>query len=1292
MKTFHPRIAFLVLAGLSSASFGQNVPTLDPLTSFGSHFDGSIQPNDTTWVDTSFNQRGMAVDPVTGNLVYVDTHSGSGGSTNVQGAIYILQGTYGTNLLDSTGLNPFTLATNGINGGNYADAAAAVAADGVVYICNQVNSSTANPLTIYRWDSTASTNPPTVAFSGTITPAQRYGTSIDIRGGGPNTQIIIGSMPNSTSGTNVVIFTTANGTNFTAHVLATDVTTANFNDGISFGAGDTFWAKRIGSPLLLMSFNLGTASATTLKSYSNAIGSVNLGPIAVDTNNNLLAAIEETGGTVTGGAERVRLYSISDLTKDPQLLDVKDYAPNNQNGTAPLGYLDFAGTRLYSQVANNGLRAFNIGSSPISAPIVITAPLALNRVAAGQTFSFVVQAYPLVGYQWLSNGISISGATNGTLTLASVTTNYSATYTCVVSNSAGTSNLVSQLSVVNPADLYHLNFLWRVGADDGQPYMNFSGTANVPNQRSIAYYAPSNQLFVVSRSSVTTSNYDVYVVNATNGNVLHKLNTNGVNLYVPPLAGASGLALNAIAVSDDGSVYVCSETPDAAAATTHDNNSLLRIYRWPDGGSNSQASLVFQGEPTGQNATFRWGDNMTARGGGLSTRLLLDCNTRNPAATPPNYRYVAMLSPSDAFLTNFTSVWWNGTNSGTAIGKSLEFDGANNAIWQKVKAGALVRTTFDPSTIITPGTSPQIDQATAAVYPNFNGSVYGVGLDLSRNLAAGVFTNGAATAADQLNLYDISDGNSPLLLAQYSFPKVPRNQNGNFISQTFFSGNKLFSLDSQNGIMVFTVASGPLAPPTFVNQPQDLRLILGGTGTMNVATLETATFQWQKNGTNIPNATNAIYTISNAQLTDAAGYRVVANNPFSGNGTSTVATVTVSLPQDNYSLAPLWSIAPESVAFVTVDASSTPNQRSIAYNALSNEVYVVSRTGQSSGLTIHVLDAATGADLRQLDTTGISGGAIILVSIAVAADGAIYAGNLDSTTPNNTTNPPPAAVYKLYRWSNSASSTMPTLIFQGEPANQVVGLVGPVRWGDTLEVRGAGINTEAVIDSFQGAWSAVLKPSDASMGTFTNGYFGQSGPNNPIGRSLQFGLANTIWQKRAGDSLSLSTYNLATQSSSFITNYNNFPDSLGPVALDFTRNLMAGIDFSTGGSPDTVALYDISSLNSPLLVAKYNFPTNHQANANLIGQTVFAGDKVYSIDGNNGIVAFTIKAPQLAVNVSGGIVTLSWGTNVAGLVLQSTPSLSPASWADATNVVSVVGGRNTATDSSADVSKFYRLR
>src|SRR5438105_4035559 len=76
----------------------QNNYTLNPLTSFGGNGDGSIRPGQSIGVltlDADFNQRGLACDPLTTNLVLVDTHSGSAGSTNVLGNIYVVDGAAG---------------------------------------------------------------------------------------------------------------------------------------------------------------------------------------------------------------------------------------------------------------------------------------------------------------------------------------------------------------------------------------------------------------------------------------------------------------------------------------------------------------------------------------------------------------------------------------------------------------------------------------------------------------------------------------------------------------------------------------------------------------------------------------------------------------------------------------------------------------------------------------------------------------------------------------------------------------------------------------------------------------------------------------------------------------------------------------------------------------------------------------------------------------------------------------------------------------------------------------------
>ncbi len=159
----------------------------------------------------------------------------------------------------------------------------------------------------------------------------------------------------------------------------------------------------------------------------------------------------------------------------------------------------------------------------------------------------------------------------------------------------------------------------------------------------------------------------------------------------------------------------------------------------------------------------------------------------------------------------------------------------------------------------------------------------------------------------------------------------------------------------------------------------------------------------------------------------------------------------------------------------------------------------------------------------------------------------------------------------------------------------------------------------------------------------------------------------------------------------------NFSSTLGGVFLDMGGNLAAGVDFvgSTTAplKPDAVALYDISELSSPMLLARYNFPANQFPNANYIGQTVIANHRVYALDGNNGMVAFNVYPPVnqttnlmwLSITPAGTNVALSWGNWAA--VLQSKPSFDPTNiWADLTTF-----GQTNSLQPIAGGSQFYRL-
>ena len=1250
-------VSTLILATCVNA---QTIKLLSPLAAFGPIGDGIIRPGDRTYLTgpvsaTRDFQRGFAYDPVKATVILIDRlTNGNGIPLYMTGDIYVLNGTNGNDvaILPTRGTNFDGTAI--LTNGDFVTHAVAVADDGAVYVCDLVNSSANKPFKIYRWESSTTTNDPVVAYEGNPGGGQSWGNNMDVRGAGPNTQIIVGSRTAQTAvGTNVAVFTTANGTNFTPTVLSIDAPENSFglSGGIAFGAGNTFWGKNLNMALRHMAFDLSSGAATTLQAFDTNVlaASANWGPIAVDAANNLLATIN-----FVTGADEVRLYDISNLAKPPVLLDVKINPSSTRDTT--VGFMDFGGGNLYLHDMNNGILAYSVGSAAMPAPTFLAQP-ASQRVVVGLSARFEVLASPGVTYyQWRKGAVNILNATNAVYTIPSVTTNDAATYSVVVSNASG--SLPSDGAVLAVVNIWHLSPRWSA-APASQLYVTSTGGSSTPNERAIAYNALSNQLYVVQNSK------KIYVVDADTGAYLYMLNNTTIS--------GGSILLIGIAVADDGAIYACNETATSASINWN-------LSRWANSHSNTVPLLVYSGNPP-PGANLRWGDVMAVRGTGTNTQVLLDSYSTTPS---PN---LAVFTPTDEYCTNFTGKGFmleSAIYPTTPIGRSIQF-GTGNTCWQKRYGLALLETSFD---LTAPDPAAGVNLVNYAGFPATLGPC---GIDLARNLLAALKLSGTVgSAPDSLSLYELSDPNVPVLLASYNFP-ANKIANANGIGQVLFGGaNYVFALEANNGIVAFQPVFGPPGPPVFTTEPSNLRMIQGGGSSLSVITDDaTAKYQWRKGGTNVAGATKASLTFSNAQFSDAATYLCVATN-LSGATTSSVAWITVTATNDTYRLTPLWSLAPLDRTYLPADGDSkgqTPLYRGIAYNALSNQVYVISRTSATLGLTINVLDAATGVDLYQLNTDGITNGSIVLLAMGVAADGSLYAAN--EHVSSGTT----AASYRLYRWTNSAPTTPPVLVYEGEPANQITAL----RWGDNLDVRGVGTNTEVLIDANQGTFAAVLKPADGSLNSFTNAYFTEVGPNSPIGRTLQFGPANTMWQKRSGLPLRLSSYDLASQSSTLLTTYANFPTSLGPVALDSARNLLAGVNIQgnpiTVIAPDTVALYEMSDLNAPMLIAKYNFPTNANLNDNKIAQVIFAGNRVYAVDSNNGIAAFDLVppvTPQLAIVPSGGNVIISWPTSASGGTLKATPTLTSPTW---TNVGTgtIVGTNYFVTNSAAASHLFYRL-
>ncbi len=193
----------------------------------------------------------------------------------------------------------------------------------------------------------------------TLYPNKYAGYTMDVRGSGVNTEILVGSYD-----TNVVsVLTTTDGTNFTANEFAVIGAPNRFARlGLCFGAGNTVWAKTWqsdpgGGLLRLVQYDLATKTGTILQTYSTTQVSSTM--TTVDYNEDL----KFLAGIARDDQKNVQIYSVADLDYGPVLLDQEVFPTYNASIEAN-GALSFGGnTYLFALNENNGVMAFLMNSS-----------------------------------------------------------------------------------------------------------------------------------------------------------------------------------------------------------------------------------------------------------------------------------------------------------------------------------------------------------------------------------------------------------------------------------------------------------------------------------------------------------------------------------------------------------------------------------------------------------------------------------------------------------------------------------------------------------------------------------------------------------------------------------------------------------------------------------------------------------------------------------------------------------------------------------------------------------------
>jgi uncharacterized repeat protein (TIGR01451 family) len=124
------------------------------------------------------------------------------------------------------------------------------------------------------------------------------------------------------------------------------------------------------------------------------------------------------------------------------------------------------------------------------------------------------------------------------------------------------------------------------------------------------------------------------------------------------------------------------------------------------------------------------------------------------------------------------------------------------------------------------------------------------------------------------------------------------------------------------------------------------------------------------------------------------------------------------------------------------------------------------------------------------------------------------------------------------------------------------------------------------------------------------------------------------------------------------------------------------------GGVVTVSLGDLGS-GATAVVTLVVHPTTGGTITNSAGVSSSVLDP---FKGNNtAAVKTVVQAPQITVSSSSSGLTFSWSAIFTNYVLESSPSLNPATWAPVGNAVQMVNGQNVVTVPVAIGNQFFRL-
>jgi hypothetical protein len=434
----------------------------------------------------------------------------------------------------------------------------------------------------------------------------------------------------------------------------------------------------------------------------------------------------------------------------------------------------------YQLIAENSLGAVTSRLAKLTvstSPTVTGQPVSLTRTV-GQAAQFSVTATPApgfeaVGYQWRYAGTAnatpktdVPGATGATLDLNDLQLPQQGFYSVVVSNSGGVvESTDAKLTITAPGTLTKIWEILPGERDYITPYSTSAQTRDL--ERGMAYNPTTDHLLIGSRWTSPLVK-GIFIVDADTGAHVGELNS------VSNIVTGGTIVLTRLAVAEDGAIYACN------FGTLSDANPL-KIYRWAN--ESAEPTIAYQGNPVSGTGlpNQQWGKNMTVRGSGTGTQILMD-----------NRNFLAVFATTDG--NTFTPTLLQPTGLADDWNLGLVWGTNGNSFWGKANGRPLYQWEYTNDV-----TTPVLLRS----YSGFPSSAFGnFSFNEDYRYLAGLTVQ---PGPDAVELYEVSDlDRGPMLVDIALF--TPDNIQTVGYGNVYLNRSRVFALNPNNGLVAFSFA------------------------------------------------------------------------------------------------------------------------------------------------------------------------------------------------------------------------------------------------------------------------------------------------------------------------------------------------------------------------------------------------------------------------------------------------------------------------------------------------------